>query len=52
VEPGQEADLREKLLSMLKDPAELQRMGQLGRERVLSRYTWPHVVQRIRDALR
>lgn len=52
VEPGQEADLREKLLRMLKDPAELQRMGQRGRERVLSRYTWPHVVQRIRDALR
>ena len=60
VTPGQTGDLVEcedvealveKLEKLLSDPGALARMGRLGRERVLSQFTWEQVVGRLLDAL-
>jgi glycosyltransferase involved in cell wall biosynthesis len=47
VECGSAEDLESKLVSLLSDPAALERMGAAGRQMVLDRYTWDKVVQRV-----
>jgi glycosyltransferase involved in cell wall biosynthesis len=47
---GSVEDLVEQIGSCLSDPGRLQRMGVAGRERVLQRYTWEKVVQRLASA--
>src|SRR5262249_36688097 len=47
VECGSPEDLEAKLVSLLSDPAALERMGAAGRQTVLERYTWDKVVQRV-----
>ncbi len=41
----------EALISILRDPARSQRMGERGREFVQSRYTWPLVATRVLDCI-
>ena len=50
-EPGSVEDLADKLITLLSDPTELSRMGAAGRLRVLERYTWARVVQRMLEAI-
>jgi glycosyltransferase involved in cell wall biosynthesis len=46
VPPNDPATLRAKLIWLRDNPAEAQRMGAAGRERVLQKFTWPQVVAR------
>jgi starch synthase len=52
VEKGSIHDLATKLTQMLSSPDRLAGMGQRGREIVLSRYTWPAVVDRMASIIR
>ncbi|MBD2848186.1 glycosyltransferase family 4 protein [Paenibacillus sp. IB182496] len=45
------AQLPERLLPLLRDPALREHMGRLGRERVEQRFTWAHVAERWRMLL-
>jgi starch synthase len=47
VEVGSSADIEAKVTTLLRDPEALARMGRAGRERVLARYTWQNVVERL-----
>jgi glycosyltransferase involved in cell wall biosynthesis len=51
VECGSAEDLEAKLVSLLSDPAALERMGAAGRQMVLDRYTWDKVVQRVLEEM-
>jgi glycosyltransferase involved in cell wall biosynthesis len=46
VEPGNVAELHERLAELLRDPALARRMGQSARELVLERFTWQACAQR------
>ena len=48
VECGSVDSLAEVLGKLLADPATLRSMGENGRRKVLERYTWPRVVERMR----
>ena len=50
VRPADPAALWEKIATLLDSPAQARQMGQAGRERALSRFTWRHVAQRCLDA--
>lgn len=52
VPPNDPAALREKLLWLRDHPAEARRMGEAGRRWVLSRFTWPKVVERCLELYR
>ncbi|WP_051978247.1 glycosyltransferase family 4 protein [Edaphobacter aggregans] len=52
VEKGSVEDLATKLTQLLSSPDRLAAMGQRGRELVLSRYTWPSVVDRMAEVIR
>lgn len=47
VEPDEVDDLYETMSRLLSRPDDLKRMGNNGREFVLSNYTWEHTVQRV-----
>jgi len=51
VKPGDEKELAEKIISLLKYPEKLQEMGTAGRELVLSKYTWRHVVSNLIESI-
>lgn len=51
VEKGSVDDLATKLTQLLSNPEHLAAMGRHGREMVLTRYTWPAVVQRMAPLL-
>jgi phosphatidyl-myo-inositol dimannoside synthase len=51
VPPGDAAALTSALERLLSDYALARRLGQQGRERVLTRFRWAHVAGRIRDAM-
>jgi alpha-maltose-1-phosphate synthase len=44
---GSVDDLHEKLVALLRDPAQLRVMGRAGRQTVIERYTWSQVVDRL-----
>jgi glycosyltransferase involved in cell wall biosynthesis len=44
---GNHAELADKMISLMKDPDALERMGLAGRERALSEFTWEVVVARL-----
>jgi glycosyltransferase involved in cell wall biosynthesis len=46
VEPGDVADLRERLAELLQDPGLARRMGRQARELVLERFTWRACAER------
>jgi glycosyltransferase involved in cell wall biosynthesis len=52
VECGNVEDIEVKLSTLLSEPEQLQRMGEAGRQRVLSYYTWPKVAGRLIQAVR
>lgn len=51
VECGSVDSIAETISRLLADPDALARMGRTGREKVLSYYTWSHVVERLLEAL-
>ena len=51
-EKGNAEDLAAKITQLLSDPTRLAIMGRQAREIVLTRYTWPAVVQRMAAAIR
>ena len=51
VQKGSVDDLATKLRTLLADPTRLAAMGRSGRDIVLSRYTWPAVVDRMAAAI-
>jgi glycosyltransferase involved in cell wall biosynthesis len=52
IEPGSAAELSERLVELINDPARASRMGDAGRERVLRDCTWQRVVERMAPGLR
>lgn len=46
VDAGDDAQLRDRLATLLADPALAERMGRRGRDMVLDRYTWDHCARR------
>jgi glycosyltransferase involved in cell wall biosynthesis len=46
VEPGDVAELRERLAELLQNPILAQRMGRNARELVLARFTWQACAER------
>ncbi len=50
VEPKNEHQLAEAVLSLIQNPDTACRMGQSGRQKVLSHFTWPVVARRFREA--
>jgi glycosyltransferase involved in cell wall biosynthesis len=50
VAQSDEEEFAEKLLYLLDRPDERQRMGQMGRERVLSELAWPHQATKLLNA--
>ena len=50
--PNDARDLALKLVALLDDPAERERMGRLGRERVERELAWPHEVPKLLAAYR
>ncbi len=52
VAPDDPDQLAARLLTLLGDPDLRRRFGELGRERVLQRYTWPHVADAIAGHIR
>jgi glycosyltransferase involved in cell wall biosynthesis len=52
VEKGSVDDLAQKLTALLSDPDRLAVMGANARERVLARYTWPAVAERMAQIIR
>ncbi len=52
-EPGDTNDLQKKLTRLIAlGPVERAKMGRLGREKVVDRYTWPHVARRLEGVYR
>ncbi len=51
VSKGSVEDLAAKLTGLLSDPAKLAEMGRQGRERVLARYTWHAVANRMAEVV-
>ena len=52
VPPGDETALRERIETLLGDPARAARLGARARERVLARWTWEHCAERCLTAYR
>ena len=52
VEPGDDEELRDRLSLLLEDPALAQRMGEGGRQLVLSKFTWDACARRCLAAYR
>lgn len=52
VEPGDQPALGAALEQLLGDPGQVARLGEAARSRVLERFTWPAVAQRILSAYR
>ncbi|HEX2193403.1 MAG TPA: glycosyltransferase family 4 protein [Candidatus Limnocylindria bacterium] len=50
VPPGEEAALRQRMETLLQDPALAADMGAQARQRVLARWTWAHCAERCRAA--
>jgi glycosyltransferase involved in cell wall biosynthesis len=50
VKLGDDADLADKVIDLLREPDRLQRMGQAARQIVLERFTWSTVVNKMRLA--
>ncbi len=50
VDPQDEHQLADAVLSLIQNPDLATRMGQSGKKKVLSNYTWPHVARRFREA--
>jgi starch synthase len=46
VTPGDVAELRDRMATLLSDPARAERMGRRARELVLERFTWPACASR------
>jgi len=51
-EKGSAEDFAAKIIRLLSDPGQLAAMGMNGRERVLARYTWDAVVERVGEVVR
>jgi glycosyltransferase involved in cell wall biosynthesis len=52
VPPGDETALRERIETLVGDPAQAARLGTRARERVLAQWTWEHCAERCLDAYR
>jgi glycosyltransferase involved in cell wall biosynthesis len=51
VDPGDPVALADALVRLLGDPALARRLGRAGRERVLERFTWPAIAERMSQAM-
>lgn len=52
VQPDDAAGLAQAISRLLSDPEKSARFGDLGRQRMLDRYTWPHVVDKVESRIR